>query len=67
MDLLIGAMQVHYSYMLTDGARDVKSLVSCEARACARFRIFFENQDQKTGSVSLPHNITAVTAGLAIS
>lgn len=55
--VLIGALQVHYSYVLKYGARDVKSLIRCEARACGRFKVGFVHQGN--GHFSLPFNKTS--------
>lgn len=55
--VLIGALQVHYSYVLKHEARDVKSLIRCEARACGRFKVWFVHQGN--GHVSLPFNQTS--------
>ena len=45
----IGALQVWYNYISLYGARDVRSLISCEGRACGRFRLWFESSGENAG------------------
>ena len=45
-DILIGALQVQYDYILRYGARNVQSLIICEEEleeeVCGKFRVWFE-------------------------
>lgn len=59
-EVAIGALQVYYSYVLRNGARDVRSLISCEGQACARIRVWFDESSQDTGRVLLPHNTSSI-------
>ena len=57
----IGALQVYHNYVLNNGARDVRSLISCEARACGRFRIWFEDPDESQSHILMHYNSSSIT------
>ena len=41
-EVLLGALRVEWSQFSEHGARDVSSLISCEAQACGRFIVSFD-------------------------
>jgi len=55
--VVIGALQVLYSYVRTYGGRDVSPLIMCMGVHSGTFKIYFVDSRQGAALISLPSNV----------
>ena len=61
-EIITGALVVFNSYVSDYGARDVRSLISCEGRAHGRITVRFSDPSQGSASLSINQNVSSIAA-----